>query len=559
MGGVNLPQIKMQMEDVEDDVRLQKILSYLYRLNEQLRYELTNIDDDNITEEGITKTAAYDALNRTITGLNGEMLKLYANARKLSIQLESKVTEKDIADAIADIDEFHNTAIDITALGVLIKTTGAIRAIIEDIERLVIDDAGVRADLITADTVHAKNIVEKQLQSAAEWKGGIQSSLDALPKYMAQETTLTIPAGTYIEDVRIAGFEGARLNVLLGDGVYINGKIVIENCKSVKLHAAVLGDASVYAAENTLPTLQISGCQSAEIVNVQVSGYRGRTSAEDGTRIPVYAVHSNVRMHGCCIEYATLHAVVFEGGTFDCYDCIGGAASTDPATNCNLGNSVIAYLGAHGVLRGKSPMSANGAGGSSGTLIQLDVVPTAGGMRFELPDAVTKTYQITKHCTYLYGVRRIRDDQSQLISQGRYGTDDKSLNNWRTGAMWFGGAAADLQGRTILRASITLRRASGGRSSAINVYAGAALVKETEWEDTLRPEFVPVSGNPVGALLREADIVIDVTELMSYVQAGQAIAVQEPVTEYMDIMSDNYSTFYGKGSSYAPTLTVEYK
>ena len=55
MAGINLSLPRITMEELEDDAKLQKILSYLYQLNEQLRYELTHIDDDNISKEGISE------------------------------------------------------------------------------------------------------------------------------------------------------------------------------------------------------------------------------------------------------------------------------------------------------------------------------------------------------------------------------------------------------------------------------------------------------------------------------------------------------------------------
>lgn len=113
MGSVNLSLPKITMDDLQDDVKLQKILSYLYQLNEQLRYELTHIDDDNISKEGITESGLAKEVSRTITV-----------AQKLAIEVPGKVSEKDLQEAIDGIDEFHGTSVTITDLGVDIKTGG---------------------------------------------------------------------------------------------------------------------------------------------------------------------------------------------------------------------------------------------------------------------------------------------------------------------------------------------------------------------------------------------------------------------------------------------------
>ena len=61
----NVPRI--DEGDLTDSQNIKRIMSYLYVLNEQLRYELTHIDDDNISQEGITTQAiSQEALKRAI-------------------------------------------------------------------------------------------------------------------------------------------------------------------------------------------------------------------------------------------------------------------------------------------------------------------------------------------------------------------------------------------------------------------------------------------------------------------------------------------------------------
>lgn len=128
MATVNLKLPDITMEDLEDDVKLQKILSYLYQLNEQLRYELTHIDDDNISAEGVSEEALAGTINRTITNDQGEALNLYASARRMVIELSAKVeklpTEEDVEKKISEQEEFITTSVEIKPEGVKIKSGG---------------------------------------------------------------------------------------------------------------------------------------------------------------------------------------------------------------------------------------------------------------------------------------------------------------------------------------------------------------------------------------------------------------------------------------------------
>ena len=183
---------------------------------------------------------------------------------------------------------------------------------------------------------------------------------------------------------------------------------------------------------------------------------------------------------------------------------------------------------------------------------------TPGGMEYVAPVQYVRSFAISKHCTYLYGVSRKRDDQTSTFSQGYYGTHAAGENNWRIGAMWFADAAEALQGKTILSAQLTLRRASGGWSNAVGVYLGTVALPEDDFTTTLKPAFTAAGTYPIGTLKRETEATYDVTSLISAIQAGHAIGVYEPRSAYSDNWSPAYTNFYGKGSAYEPVLTVTY-
>lgn len=437
-----------------------------------------------------------------------------------------------------------------------------IRGLDDGGEIMSLDPEGLSAKrVVVTEEFSAPNVLMSHPSATAAWKGSIQSSLNALPKYLTVPTTLTVPAGTYAEDISIQGFIGSGLTIMLSSGVTINGTISIGNCQEITLKATALGHGLIYPRSSGWCEIGIYNCQSVTMSGLYVSGYRGRTATVSGTTIGVEVYNSNVCMTDCCIEYTTNYAYCQKRGTFYIGNVCGGQSSSDASTNANLGFSVRAFEGAHGGLYGKVPMSVNGYGAAQATLVQASVTPTAGGMEYTAPEYITRTFAISKHCTYQYGVSRIRDDQATTFSQGRYGTLDMSTytNYWRIGAMWFADAAAALAGKTVKSAKLTLRRASGGWSNAIPVYLGKVALAESAFTSTLTPAFTAAATSPIGSLKRETEATYDVTDLISSIQAGQALGVFEPRNQYSGTYSPAYTQFYGKGSAYEPVLTVEYK
>ena len=105
MAKVNLTQPKWDMSNLNDSQVIRKIASYLYIQNEQLRYELTHLDEDNMSPEtgntvqGITQAQLQKAIqeatqnqnidlssNTIIVNLNNKLNSLERNLDSLSRQ-----------------------------------------------------------------------------------------------------------------------------------------------------------------------------------------------------------------------------------------------------------------------------------------------------------------------------------------------------------------------------------------------------------------------------------------------------------------------------------------
>ena len=423
---------------------------------------------------------------------------------------------------------------------------------------------GLSADrVVVRRAFFAPNAVLIQTSAVIEWKGSIQSSLDNCQKYLTQDATLVIPAGTYQEDVRISGFSGAALTVQFSPGVYLNGTVSILCCTSVTLTADAAGDACIYPGYAAESTVSIRDCARVVLKNLQISGYRERTGADDGSAAACASTGSFLYAEGCSFEYGKNGLSISQGQGY-VNDCIGGTRGTSPATNANLEYGVYASCEGRVSLSGNYPR-----GGKAGYGVYRSVIDTydlgsatSGGMTMPGDEYITRTFTPSKHCTYAYGVQRYRDDQTALISQGRYGSYSSASLGWRIGCLWYAEAVSVLAGKTIRSATLTLRRASGGWSNELPVYLGTVSLLESDFDTTLKPEFTQSGGQPdfpAGSLGKESEGVFDVTGLMSALVSGGAIAVNEPRSSYSGTWSPAYTNFYGKGSAYEPVLTVEYK
>jgi len=512
--------------------------------------------------QGYANTAEANANSATDTKLR-QYTTLTQTADSITAAVADKVTQSDVDASIDAIETFENTAVRIDVSGMHVKTTGAIAFVVDDVLRAHIDETGVNAPrVVVTEEFFAPNAVLKNLSSTIPWKGSIQASLDAAPKWLTGYTELFVPAGTYQEDIVIRGFKGAQLGISLYQGVTINGSITIEQCDNVRIASSALGQAKIYPrdARNVISARNVG---MLELNSLQISGYRQRASAQSGTATGVEMIGGVLDMSNCCVEYTRDYGVLFYmGASGTVNDCIGGLQGGDYSTNANLGYGILGSSGCHFAVLGRCPRGNTlPVSAWLSTVYGADAVtPTDGGMEYVAPTEITKTFAISKHCTYLYGVSRLRDDQSAQFGQGHYGGYATGGLNWRTGAMWFADATAELAGKTILSATLTLRRATGGFSNAVPVYLGYTPLTESNYTSTLTPSFTQSTNNYPGASIsRESEMTYDVTQLMNAVKSGYAIALREPTRSYSGNYSPAYTQFYGKGSGFEPLLTVTYK
>lgn len=286
--------------------------------------------------------------------------------------------------------------------------------------------------------LYAPNVVQKLLDVTVPWKGSIQASIDACPKYLTKNATLTIPAGIYQEDVQIYGFLGRRLTIQFSEDTYLNGYMEVNNCAHVVVRADALNQGHIYPRTAVNSALRFYGVPRVQVSNMNISGYRGRTSADDGSDIALYFNSCHALVENCCLEYANKgmssnYSIVFANNN------IGGNISANAGMNSNLTYGILASSGSHVHVVGNYPRGGReDYGVYRGVINTYDLgEATAGGMSEPGVEFTTKTFAISKHCTYFYGVSRMRDDQTTQISQGRAGDYAAPTLGWRIGCLWF--------------------------------------------------------------------------------------------------------------------------
>jgi len=125
MAGINIELPTFAAEDLNDEKARQRLVSYLYRLAEQVKYLSVNIDGDNVTEAFQTEIAstasaqAQDAIGGTLTQYE---TKIEQNAREISSK-----AEKSEVDALGDEIESVSSELSQTASSLTAKITGVQR------------------------------------------------------------------------------------------------------------------------------------------------------------------------------------------------------------------------------------------------------------------------------------------------------------------------------------------------------------------------------------------------------------------------------------------------
>lgn len=279
MAKVILSMPEISEDSLRDSKSLRRIWSYLYQLNEQLRYQLTHIDDSNIAAEGLSESALSADLSRTLKNAEGEMTKLRFRAGQILLQVEK---------ASADMESMR-TQISQNAQQILLKA-----------------DAGALSDFGATNLLRAS---------------GIETDLDAGDS--AAYTLSDTPRATCRYTARVwTEAAGAQLSLYAG---------------STLLCALEAGEGGTYGATFTWPTAAINA-GSVRIVNggsAAVTIARAKIEsgvvATDWSECPGEVHSSSVAVTAEGVDIGSDGHIDMDGGTVSIRS--GGSLTMEAATD----------------------------------------------------------------------------------------------------------------------------------------------------------------------------------------------------------------------------------
>ena len=213
---------------------------------------------------------------------------------------------------------------------------------------MVISTAGVSMD---ADTLEVSGHIQGDVVNTSAGKnvtvnGKIQDTVDSLGKYLNGDVNITVPAGTYVEDVVLEGFEGnGALNIIMNAQATVKGDWTMRGCRRVTItgHTETVGEDEVTSSLVGViedAAMDIGNCGYVEIGGVEIHGME-RATGEDGQEYGVrVSTGTYAYIHDCMID-RTQTAVYVEHAHLDIKTCEGGAFSDDAGTVANLVNGVV--------------------------------------------------------------------------------------------------------------------------------------------------------------------------------------------------------------------------
>ena len=167
--GFTLPDIKDS--DLNDEKQRRQILEYLYQLTEQLRFTLSNLDEENFSDsvaENIqgAYTAASSA-SKEVKDMSGNVSRIKQFADTLTLSVVNGDTSSSIA--------LMANGVQIASEEIILK--GAVTFTdLETAGRTIINGSNIKTGTIDADRIDVDNLYVKHLDSADGSIGGFEIS-----------------------------------------------------------------------------------------------------------------------------------------------------------------------------------------------------------------------------------------------------------------------------------------------------------------------------------------------------------------------------------------------
>lgn len=226
--GFTLPEIKDS--DLNDEKQRRQILEYLYQLTEQLRFTLSNLDEENFSDSVSDNiqgayTAASSA-SKEVKDMSGNVSRIKQFADTLTLAVENGDTSSSIA--------LMANGVQIASEEIILR--GAVT--FTDLEtegRTTINGSNITTGTIDADLIDVDNLYVKHLNGAdGTFSGTLSAPVGEIGGFTISANSLVgSEIGLYpstsggrlvLGDVTLTGFGGLTVS---GDGMMVHNELIV--------------------------------------------------------------------------------------------------------------------------------------------------------------------------------------------------------------------------------------------------------------------------------------------------------------------------------------------
>lgn len=607
MPSFNISIPAFRPEDLDDEKQRRRILGYMAALNEQLRYLLNNLDEDNLSaglSESISDKASAKALSRAEEQLGGMAARVSAVENETG-SLSTRITQTDRAITLeatraTEAEGTLRTSLEVTAEGLrsLAEKTGAeglapgetLLSLIEqmpEVIRLAVGRAdgdinefraGSTVEITEAMVRIASALFLVEINNAGQVFRLDESGGTMMDMAILNRLTAPNMAEKYAGAPNVTVGPGGDFATLGGLAEALNGKrltghvvatLTGDLTESAALDYITGGALDIDGDGHTLTgALTIMGCGTLiTITDLTVNGklmaYNDAyicllrdtlNGAGNSTQTDLLDIAGGTRLHAEDCEFYNATNLI-KAGTCSDVTLIGNRGGNGAYFLCGAGAAVKvsvtrpdgAVYTASACLYAPSDPAAVTIDYGSATPPQPVVDPT---QTAALSCANSGTHYPSGHWFDGGDDKRIRQGYTDMGSSGKHELQ---------GCMWFDTTA--IAGHTVLSAALTLRRAAGyGRSSEVSVRLYTTPLATTSGDPLTGATdqgLIGTIGN--GETKRFAIPAAAVQALADGTAAGLMLQINDGALISGRTYSANYAHFYGYGETVAPVLDVTYQ
>ena len=390
------------------------------------------------------------------------------------------------------------------------------------------------------------DVINIQGAKSVTVNGKIQDAIDGLGKHLTGDVSIAVPAGTYVEDVNISGFDGAgTLTMTLDKQAIVKGDWVIAGNKRVIIEGSTDGtNTTQFVGSIEDSVMELRGDGYVKVSGAEIHGVE-RAAGEDGQAYGIYVRDGSYAYITDCLIDRTGAAVYVEHAHLDIADCKGGEYSTAETSLANLVNGVIisedgGYVNAKGTIPAGTDSTGTGYEANeypftcSGTVTQKPTNEEGEQPAPPPPEITDVTSTWTSSAGYYCESYKTGTDAYDGRGTGWRGDGTYSLRmgyntsskKYMAGLWIFSDAATiaqTLSRMTIKKATVSLKRTSANGSSS-----GAVVKPYYHNLTTLNLSQYVGRNDPWGISQDSGDKYVDCGCTAQYIELGQTGTFELP-------------------------------